>query len=419
MLIPMPRLIDKYDPISVVTPNIKIYFYGAGTGASSYSLIGIAALRSLGLEPYCFMDDNHHQYTDGFHGYNVISPEDGIQEIINDPQSSRLIISSNYFKSIMDNITRIAIGDIDVYSLTPFRGIIEEGCAKDLISHSDLDRKLMAHETKAAQYLRHFTSEDALDVPFLDIQLTERCTLRCKDCSNLMQYYSRPVHSDSEHLVLSLERLLDSIDCLREARLLGGEPFLYSDISQVIETLLQSKKVFNIIIYTNGTIIPSPNVIRSLQHPNIIVEITDYGSLSRRRDELVSVFNDHKIRYVCHKPQNWTDSARIVDNRLSEKELIQMYSACCVSDVLTLLHGKLFHCPFSANLFNLLADELPIGEAITVLDHAKDDLREALHSFLYSKQYLEACKRCLGRDFTQPLVEPAIQTRLVLQVPDL
>ena len=43
-------------------------------------------------------------------------------------------------------------------------------------------------------------SKDKLRVKHLDLVLTEKCSLKCKDCSNLMQYYSR--QKDSEiHLL--------------------------------------------------------------------------------------------------------------------------------------------------------------------------------------------------------------------------
>ena len=40
----------------------------------------------------------------------------------------------------------------------------------------------------------------------LDIVLTECCTLRCRDCSNLMQYYEKPENLDPEEVISSLQR---------------------------------------------------------------------------------------------------------------------------------------------------------------------------------------------------------------------
>ena len=32
----------------------------------------------------------------------------------------------------------------------------------------------------------------------MDVVITERCSLKCKDCANLMQYYEKPQNSDLE-----------------------------------------------------------------------------------------------------------------------------------------------------------------------------------------------------------------------------
>jgi len=414
----MATLQNEFEPKEVFTDSTKIFLYGAGTGASSYSLIALAALKSMNLKPYCFIDDNNQNYPEGFKGYKVISPEAGIEEITQDPEHCRLIISSNYFSSILGRLSALTDDhNLQAFTLSPFKQCVNDENSSGLISRSDLERKLMAHDTKAQQYLRSFANKDALHVPFLDIQLTERCTLKCKDCSNLMQYYSKPVASDFKLLASSLESFLNTIDLLSEARLLGGEPFLYKEINQVIKLLLGSAKVKNIIIYTNGTLVPNIDTICSLRHPNIIVEITDYGKLSRKRDDLINVLVDNGVNYICHKPQNWTDSARIINNGLSEVELKQMYSACCVNDVLTLLHGKLFHCPFSANLFNLYPGKTPADEYIDFGSLETTSMRSHLVDFLYSKPYLAACKNCLGRDFTQKLVEPALQILKPLELP--
>ena len=106
-----------------------------------------------------------------------------------------------------------------------------------------------AHFSKSKQFERKIKSKDSdqINLAFLDIQLTERCSMKCKDCSNLMQYYEKPIHADHDELVLSLNNLLASIDNLSEARLLGGEPFLYTKIDKVIDILCKSKKVSKFI----------------------------------------------------------------------------------------------------------------------------------------------------------------------------
>ena len=96
-----------------------------------------------------------------------------------------------------------------------------------------------------------------------------------------------------------------------------------------------------------------------------------------------------------------------------------MFKACCVNDVFTLLHGKLYHCPFSANVTNLKALFASDKEYVDIKNSKKNELKAELKNFIFGRPYLEACKLCLGRDFTQELVEPAIQLRKNIPLPSL
>ena len=67
-------------------------------------------------------------------------------------------------------------------------------------------------------------------------------------------------------------------------------------------------------------------------------------------------------------------------------------------DKTTILNGKLYRCPFSANAHNLKAipenkdDIVDLGDEI-IIDELKTEIAK-----LQSKKYLEACKYCNGRD---------------------
>ena len=89
-----------------------------------------------------------------------------------------------------------------------------------------------------------------------------------------------------------------------------------------------------------------------------------------------------------------------------------MFKACCVNDVFTLLHGKLYHCPFSANVVNLKALFASNDEFVDLKDLGTDELKK-FKKFIFGRPYLDACKLCLGRDFTQKIVEPAIQLKKI------
>ena len=55
----------------------------------------------------------------------------------------------------------------------------------------------------------------------VDFVITEACSMKCVSCSNLMQYYERPKNSNEEEMFKSIDRLMECIDELLEARVFG------------------------------------------------------------------------------------------------------------------------------------------------------------------------------------------------------
>tara|TARA_E500000178_G_C16948465_1_gene720005 strand:+ start:52 stop:768 length:717 start_codon:yes stop_codon:yes gene_type:complete len=233
-----------------------------------------------------------------------------------------------------------------------------------------------------------------------------------------MQYYKKPKDADQELLEDNVEKILSAVDKIYDVRILGGEPFLYKHLPKLLEMICESAKVSRITVYTNATFVPKPEILEALKNNIIEVEITDYDELSRNRLKMIDTFKEHKIRFIDHKPQNWTDSARVVKSEKKGKELALMFERCCVNDVLSLLHGRIYHCPFSANAHNLEA--IPVDKTDWIdLSETKNptDLRLAISKFYFGKAFQSACKFCLGRDFEQPKVIPALQTKKPIDIP--
>ena len=101
-----------------------------------------------------------------------------------------------------------------------------------------------------------YIKDDKLNLKTIDIQVTERCSLKCKDCSNLMQYYKKPQNSEINVLFKSIERFMECIDNLDEFRVLGGDPFMNKELYKIINKLVTYEKCKRIVVYTNAKIVP-------------------------------------------------------------------------------------------------------------------------------------------------------------------
>ncbi len=119
-----------------------------------------------------------------------------------------------------------------------------------------------------------------VDIPYIEIVLTTKCTLRCESCNNLMQYF----HPKNQYtctlqgIIQSLDRLFANIDSIQSMRIIGGEPLLFKDLDKVITYLGQQKKLLSFNIVTNATMLFKEKALHALQScPNAIVHISDYS----------------------------------------------------------------------------------------------------------------------------------------------
>ena len=63
---------------------------------------------------------------------------------------------------------------------------------------------------------KKYLDPDLLFVRSVDLVLTEKCSLKRKDCANLMQYYENPVNIDKQELIEDLEDLMVVADEVNE-----------------------------------------------------------------------------------------------------------------------------------------------------------------------------------------------------------
>ena len=125
-----------------------------------------------------------------------------------------------------------------------------------------------------------YASSKILHVKSLDIQITERCSLKCKDCSNLMQYYVKPENSELDTMLQSIDKFVNIVDEIYELRVLGGDPFMSKDLHKVLDKLKTYEKVKKIVIYTNAKI-----RLRFVREVQYLAQMPAYQMRSERQYE--------------------------------------------------------------------------------------------------------------------------------------
>lgn len=255
-----------------------------------------------------------------------------------------------------------------------------------------------------------YLNPDKLFLRSVDIITTEKCSLKCRDCSNLMRYYKNPKDCDIKEINKEVDKLCSIVDEINEFRVLGGEPFMNKNSHLIIKELNEKPNAKKVVIYTNGTIVPKKEQIEYMKSKKLMFIITDYGKYSRNLDKLTKVLEENNIDYFTDKVGGWTDCAKIIKHNRDINGQKEIFRDCCAKNTITLSKGKLYRCPFSANADRLKAIPDFKGDYVDIFENIDiNDMKKNIRRFLLDKDFLEACDYCNGRSFGDPEIEPAIQ----------
>lgn len=387
----------------IVQPDLKRYggrliLYGAGKVADVVDYV----LRQRGIEYLCFCDTYR---AGGTHcGHPVISPE----ELERDYPDVPVLITTIHHRSVMELLEtfrpREILDSVPLLADVDFSGWGDHG-------------ERMTEEWAVRTITSYLTTMLAARNPIyfsgLSLFLTEKCNLRCLDCSSMVPFFRSPKHYDSEVLLKSLGNLLSySGTVFQEICLLGGETFLYPDLSKVLEFSLANSKKEQVCIITNGTLLPKSDLIPLMQNPRFYVIISDYGHLSTKKDELITLLERNSIRYELDNYAVWYENRNHLTAPCDEAEAARKYKLCTNMKYRPLMNGRFFPCCKAAHLCQLGAFSATDENSIDCLNPV--GLHERLRlGLLHFEQcsHIDICHHCTGLAQTHPnkMVPPAIQ----------
>ncbi len=388
----------------------KIVIFGAGTIGRITQL----ALKNNNIDIDYFCDSDKRKQKYKLESKVVISPEQ-LYEL--NKNETFIFLATQYFSAIIPILTNK--GFKNIFKVTD---LLEKNNVNDLYEKIDLEFLYGKLEPLKLQRSigfynemgrkEDYTQDQKLNLKTIDVQVTEKCSLKCKDCSNLMQYYARPQDSEFNLLMRSIDKIMNSIDGLEEFRVLGGDPFMNKELHKIINKLVTYDKCKKIVVYTNAKFVPKGENLECLKNKKVMLDITDYGKHSRAAAQFIEVAKKEKIAYTTFQCTTWQDCGRIMPfSNKNEKQLEHLFNNCCNSDLISLLHGKLYRCPFSANGVNLKAIPQNKSDEVDLTDDklSYEQIREQIKKLCYDKKYLTACSYCNGRDYSSVNIPSALQ----------
>jgi uncharacterized radical SAM superfamily Fe-S cluster-containing enzyme len=396
-------VISKLETLSDLKGKANVVVFGTG----NFGKIVVQATRDCGITIEKVCDSNTSNWGTMFCGYQVVSPDELNENDI-------VLLATNISNR---NFQRKFCESKEVKSIYNVENILRGSSWPSFYGELDLEWSLDRAQEVIDLYFFDIDSENEtnlLKVKSLDVVLTERCSLKCVDCSNLMQYYEKPIGAEVEVLIQTLRNFLEVVDHVSELRLIGGEPLVSKNVERVLDTIFEYSNFDKIVLYTNGTVVPKESLLKKFQDQRVWIKISDYGPVSRKAELVASTCKSWGINCIHEQVTEWEDVGRILFRGRTVDENKVVFGNCCVNDTLTILHGQLYACPFSAHTDNL--GVLKNAEADKVNMLILENLKEKIRGIYKNKDVLVACNLCNGRDHLVGKVVAGVQTKNPLRL---
>lgn len=378
----------------------NLILYGAGINGALCAF----ALKELGVEFLCFCDSDPSKQGTQYIGYPVYSPQECSRRF----PGAAVLFDVYCSGKDMENLAALGYGEI----LFPAALFLNLDCDKaaefvtrqlgrgddgysfrEAVDGFQVFEWIDEYMIRGVGYVNH--RQDISRSVNLD--LTDRCTLRCKNCLALKPYFTSRSEMPWEQMEQVIDRLV-SLKWFRRFHLLGGEPFLYAHLDKVLEKLCGVPEVEHINIITNGTVLPGEPVLELLQNPKIMVRISYYGELSKNYRELEALCTRRGINVRVHA-QRWKDIGRALETVSDGPQTQARYNECSqrAGAFFYVLHGKVTLCPFAANTHALGLYSSDGEDLIDLLSPGSPEtLLQQLKTLYWRENPLNACRYCNG-----------------------
>lgn len=369
-------------------------------GASVYGELALRGLEQLEIVPLGFVD--RALGGQSYLGYPVFSPN----ELSEYREDCILIASADFYYEIFNFLESIDCENI--YDIS--------GLLKLPLDEGRLSNRAKEMYNARENYFHAVLATD-LTIIHLGFCVSEKCSLKCKDCSFLMPYYEHPQNIDLDYYKPALDRFLETIDYIAEFRIYGGEPFMNPALYKLLEWYHDCKKINTLSIYTNGTIIPDRRTLESMKKGKVKVHISDYRHNAERVQELAEILEEEGITYFIRQYDVWQQAGDLGRREHSLEKIEEIYARCFATNCYSFLKGKFYVCPRAAHAVNLRAIHDEEKDRVDFTDETVsfEELREQLRDLMHNRKCIEACRYCDGLDNHGEGVRPAVQIRAALR----
>lgn len=258
-------------------------------------------------------------------------------------------------------------------------------------------RQVYCHRIKGILSAQYLDEAEPIFLPSVTLIINQRCSLRCKYCTSYMNEYDMHERVDFplEQICNDIDNFFGAVDMVGTITVMGGEPFMHKDISQIIEHLCRWKNFGLISIATSGTYPIKPEQLEGLHDERVNISFSNYLENISENQKKMFYQNIETVKQsgVCYTAglfsPEWIVPVSLVDKGYSDERVTGMKSAC--NNWHQIKNGKVHPCDLATAIYSLhvadnASDYVDLNRGIS-----REELRAQLKQYI-ARPYYECCR---------------------------
>lgn len=179
---------------------------------------------------------------------------------------------------------------------------------------------------------------------YIEYHVSDYCNLKCKGCGHYSNLITKKEFPDIEEFKESLKGLSRRFINIMMFRLMGGEPFVNSDLNLYIYKVREEFPYTDIRIVSNGLLLPkvSKRVVNSIKECGAIIDITQYPPTRDKLEYILEFIEENQLKFtIGSEVKNFFSQLSKSSSENFEEIFFNCYSKTCYF----LRKNYLYPCP--------------------------------------------------------------------------
>jgi organic radical activating enzyme len=187
-----------------------------------------------------------------------------------------------------------------------------------------------------------------ITIGFLVFWVGTKCSMRCKDCCNLIPYLEQESFN-AETIIDDLKRVAQFCR-IKHLQIQGGEPLTHPHLDYIIKSICGIRNIEKITLATNGTLFFDDKLLSVLKdNPKVEIRISNYRHLEKKRVQVMQHLSASGITYQSYDfiygSGEWFNSGGPDEiKNQNNREVQNLYDSCENKVCWTLVDGCLNIC---------------------------------------------------------------------------